>query len=171
MTVMRHVTWIGLLVLVGATPACRPGGAEVHIIPEGFVGPVVIVYGVPDGEEVNRDDDGTTVYGIPANGLLFVNRPPPKPGWYRMTYVVIGKDGVHELPHEPAATKDPSRLQILGRANGNAPRDVGKIAFVTYFVGIPNQQPNWGGRLERRLDEAIAEAVSLLKSVGRAHSP
>lgn len=172
MTSARCITWISLFIFGGALPACRMNrGAEVHIIPEGFVGPVVIVYGVAGGEEVNRDDDGTTVYRVPPDGKLFVKRPPPESGWYRMTYVVAARDGTHELPYEFPTPTDPNRFQVVGREAGAVMRldgrDVGEIAYRAYFVGIPSQHPDWGQARRRLVDEAVREAAAAMKSTGR----
>ncbi len=176
MTSASYITCISLLLFGGVLPACRMNrGAEVHIIPEGFVGPVVIVYGVPGGEEGNRDDDGTTVYRIPPNGKLFVKRPPPESGWYRMTYVVAARDGTHELPHEFPTPTDPNRFQVVGREAGAVMRidgrDVGEITYRAYFVGIPAQHSAWGQARQRLVDEAVREAAAAMKSTGRIPPP
>ena len=171
---VHRIEWIGLLLLGGALSACwMRGGSEVHVIPEGFVGPVVIVFGVPGGESVDRGASGTLVFRIPRTGQLFVKGPHPKPGWYLRTYVVEAGNGTRlELPHDTPTSPDPGRLQILGRSDGAALRDVGEIAFLSYYVGVPRQRhPGWGDQVERLTDEAIQEAAAVIESAGRIHSP
>ncbi|MCI0528871.1 MAG: hypothetical protein L0Y56_15655, partial [Nitrospira sp.] len=59
---------------------------EIFILPEGFVGPVLIIYDQPDGVPARYEKD-IQVFEIPASGLLLTQAPMPEgigdDFWYR----------------------------------------------------------------------------------------
>lgn len=84
---------IGVMTLLAAGTtlgACGPtADGEIHLLPEAYVGPVVIVYDQADGAPPERNADGWRVYRIPADGILYTQfgtnygTYPGPPKYYR----------------------------------------------------------------------------------------
>ena len=66
---------------------------ETVIVPEGFMGTVVIIYGVPTGGPLERDSSGSLTYRIPVNGLLLIRDPAPEHTISRRQYFAAQVDG------------------------------------------------------------------------------
>lgn len=66
---------------------------EKVIVPEGFMGTVVIIYGVPTGGPLERDSSGSLTYRIPVNGLLLIRDPAPEHTIFRRQYFAAQVDG------------------------------------------------------------------------------
>ena len=62
---MKHALLLALVTLAG----CGYAEPEIHLIPDGYVGPVFIVQEWPDGQP-ERYEEGRRLYEIPADGLL-----------------------------------------------------------------------------------------------------
>jgi hypothetical protein len=79
----RAVLCVALLSACGVS-GCRRlfVRSETHLLPEGYQGPVVIVFGDPDGQELKRDSKGAYVFQIPATGYLRFRDDPPSPKWF-----------------------------------------------------------------------------------------
>lgn len=59
---------------------------EVYLIPDGYIGPVLVVFDQPGGQPPVFDGE-TRIYNIPPSGVLLTQLPPPKEGigpelWY-----------------------------------------------------------------------------------------
>ena len=81
---MPFLLLVGGLVFDRAEP-------EIHLIPAGYEGPVVIVYGDPAGAPMRREGRAR-VYEIPADGVLRT-RFPANPGWERPSYFYVDAAG------------------------------------------------------------------------------
>ena len=73
--------WVLVVALLSAF-GCGASGSMTHLIPEGYVGPVVIVFDDPKGKAPKRDENGGVVYEIPPDGVLRLNTPAPEAGFY-----------------------------------------------------------------------------------------
>jgi hypothetical protein len=126
-----------------AVLACSPiKGSNVYLIPEGYVGPVVLVYGVSGGEDIGRDEEGASLYRIGKDGILFVREPAPSAGWYRNTYFYLAADGRRsEIPQSTKADK--ATLQIFGEVSGATGQSRDETRWRAFIVGAPDQMPNW----------------------------
>jgi hypothetical protein len=78
------VMLVGAIVLDRAEP-------EIHLIPAGYEGPVVIIYGDSAGAPMRREGRAR-VYEIPADGVLRT-RFPANPGWERPDYFYVDAEG------------------------------------------------------------------------------
>lgn len=160
---IRRRTWIGLvpasLWLIQACSSVK--GAEVHIIPEGFVGPVVIIYGISGAAEIGRDENGAFVFRIPKSGRLVSKMEAPPSGRYQKTFLLEAANGTPvRLPYRA----DPGQLQVFADVIGVTERIDGKIVgalrWQAYVIGIPDQRQNWVSERDRFTDEVIRDLVS-----------
>ncbi|HZM00319.1 MAG TPA: hypothetical protein VFD43_08715 [Planctomycetota bacterium] len=127
---------------------CRGKQAEpeIHLIPAGYQGQVVILHDVPDGEPA-RYEDGARVYPIPPDGVLRSSTPVPD-GWWgpdEVRYFYVAEDGTRtrivddvnsSIPDTPESRGDPT-VGIYFRSFGRisyqgAPCEV---ALERYSVG------------------------------------
>ena len=66
---------------------------EIHLIPEGFTGPVAIVFRAIDGEPA-ATEDGARLYRIPADGILLTQAEPNigiSPAWHFFLVAASGE--------------------------------------------------------------------------------
>lgn len=145
--------------------ACPLKGAEVHLIPEGFTGPVVIVYAIPGGVVSGRDSNGAMVFRIPRSGILLTNAQARGAGWHSLSYFFLNDtNGTRAaLPHPGADPVDPRRLQVFGAGSGVTAKVDGRddIRYQYYVVGSPAEMPNWGESLEAAIERAVQQSRSL----------
>ena len=66
---------------------------ETVILPQGFLGTVLIVYKVPIGSPLEHDSTGALTYRIPSNGLLLIRDAVPEHTIYRRHYFFSQSDG------------------------------------------------------------------------------
>lgn len=70
---------IKLLFILMISFGCQSAEHEIIIVPEGYTGYIIIIYGNSSGE--NKEySNGSRVYNIPQNGIL-VSQFPNNPGW------------------------------------------------------------------------------------------
>jgi len=68
--VNRHlVAGLGAILALTVMCCCELAEPEIHLIPEGYVGNVVIVLGASDGSPPEYEG-GSRIYRVPANGIL-----------------------------------------------------------------------------------------------------
>src|SRR5262245_16707518 len=92
------------LCVCGDCSLCESGREE-YIIEDGYVGPIVVVFGDPGGEEVVTDALGTTVYRIGPKGVLSVTSGKRK-GFVRRTCSYKKTNGdIAIIPYEVDADK------------------------------------------------------------------
>jgi hypothetical protein len=131
---------------------------ELHIIPDGLVGPVVIIYGVPTCQKVKRSSDGGLVYRIPASGMLCVSNPVPNAGPYRRIYLVeSGGGNSHELLHGADSTKLQVFRNISGVTNRIDGKQIDDVRWQAYIVGVPSERSDWFQLLQMKMREAVKE--------------
>lgn len=79
MSLLRSIPILFFAVLFG----CQNHDREVHLIPNGYIGKVQIIYDIPEGMPIEYDDRGWRVYRIPENGVL-LSQFSPNPGGFRL---------------------------------------------------------------------------------------
>lgn len=132
---------VGLLSLFG----CSVSGSITHLIPDGYVGPVVIVFDDPSGEPPKHAEDGGVVYEIPPDGVLRLSTPAPEAGLYDVEYFYVQPDGTRRrLPQ----STDSSVLQVFAVVDGatagekeESPPD--RWTWRAYIVGVRNEREDW----------------------------
>lgn len=137
-----------LLVLVG----CRQGESEIHLIPDGFVGPVVVVYGVPGAASIEKGPNGESLYRIGSDGVLVTSDLSPEPGWYGLKFFRVREDGSrNRIPYHG----DRDELQIFADVDGVTGVEPNATRWRAYVVGIPSQREDWIEARIRAVDEAV----------------
>lgn len=111
--------------LMGALiSGCQMAEPEVHLIPLGFEGPVIVIFNDPAGAPV-RHEGRARLYQIPASGV-FRTQFAPNEGWGLPSYqyvdsaghrtpIVAGAPCTDSLPGDPPqACMDVVRLNMAG---------------------------------------------------------
>jgi uncharacterized protein DUF6843 len=80
-----------IFLLLGAACVRTCSEPEIHLIPAGYEGPVLIIFDDPAGVRERRER-ATRVYEIPSNGVLRT-RFGPNPGWSRPDYYYVDPTG------------------------------------------------------------------------------
>lgn len=124
---------------------CRVSGSITHLIPDGYVGPVVIVFDDPKGEAPKHDEKGGVVYEIPPDGVLRLSTPGLGAGIYDINYFYVRPDGSRrELPERV----DSAVLQVFAVVDGatageREERPPARWTWNAYVVGAPNEREDW----------------------------
>lgn len=142
--------------LVPSMAACLRRGQLVYVLPEGYVGPVVIVYDVPGRVKPAGDYDTTLSYVIPPNGILRIDGQPPRSAVYDIRVYYGHDDGsLKSIP----VSDGPTAAQAFGweTGTGGTTPDNAAVHWTTFVVGVPNERADW---LARR-DEAVARATGI----------
>lgn len=142
--------------LMAAAIGCAPTEVVVHLIPEGYVGPIVIVYGDEDGVAPEVQDDGRTVYRIPRSGVLRLNSSPPRGRLQSMLYFYEGASGSRELIEADGGEHE---LKVFGEVSGSASGRESEVThhWFAYVVGVRSKKSDW----TRLRGEATSAAVGL----------
>ncbi len=131
-----------LIAILPAIFGCRVSGSVTHLLPAGYVGPVVIVFDNPNGEAPERDEEGGVVHEIPPDGVLRLSTPAPEAGLYDVNYFYVRPDGTRqEIPRHA----DKRTLQVFAEVDGatDEQEDGKPIRWSAYVVGIPNERDDW----------------------------
>lgn len=122
---------------------------ELHLIREGFEGPVLIIFNDPDGEP--REYEGKSrVYEIPPSGVLRTQFPP-NDGWSRPVYMYVDEQGnrtriVTGAPCEDLSG-DPVQACLMARRSGlNVNRQHIQPEYDAYVVGRKGNRRDLYGR-------------------------
>jgi hypothetical protein len=160
------VTPAALLVCCLALGCSRP---EVHLIPAGYKGDVVIMPGYPMGVPPKRDGL-SIVFDIPHNGIL-VTQDQPSSRWHTEHYYYVDGSGrrqrlqeeystVHDTPANRADTT-PIVAMITGTGEERGVDIPCTIYAATYYVGTR------ADLLSRSVDQANAQRRRIEQLVRR----
>ena len=147
---------LAITLLLVVLPTCKSKqGEDTYILPEGYLGPVVIVFGVPHGRLPERDERGA-IYRIPSTGMLLLRSPFPPDGWYQFTYLVEASSGPRrQLPYESGD----DALQVFGRVSGVASAGGEKpLSYIAFLVGRPKLLGEWPFVRQAAVDAATEGA-------------
>ena len=131
-------------------------GSEVHLIPEGHTGPVVVLFDDPLGDEVRLDEEGAFVYQIRADGVLRVKNSPPRAGFYRKHFYFEAPDGTRtEIPHRV----DEPVVQVFADVQGVTEvldgQPTGSRRWAAYVVGLPTARADWAQLRDQAAERVI----------------
>ena len=136
--------WVLVVALLSAF-GCGASGSMTHLIPEGYVGPVVIVFDDPKGKAPKRDENGGVVYEIPPDGVLRLNTPAPEAGFYDINYFYVRPDGTTTGLLERA---EDGALQVFAVVDGATAgekdeRPPDRWTWTAYVIGVPSERGDW----------------------------
>jgi hypothetical protein len=112
---------------------------EIHLIPDGYRGPVVIMYDMPNGDSIEYEN-GKRVLRIPPTGLLYTQFKQIE-GWYEpgsIKHYYIHSDGSRkELPEvwRQEDIPDSTNTYIFGMEVGSVKMHGIEKGFDEYKVG------------------------------------
>ena len=145
-------TWLYLL---GAGRVWDKAEPEVHLLPPGFIGPVVIMLDDSSAREPERES-GARLFRIPVSGVTR-SRLPVNRGWGRPDYFYLDSAGhrsriVGGLPCDDSLPGDPVEACLMGHTNlGGLP----DRAYEAYLVGSRADRIRWRWRDERFVDSVV----------------
>lgn len=107
---------------------------EKHILPNGFTGPVLIVFNQRGGVDVPIED-GIRIYRIPKSGKL-VTSLPPNYGWGFFSYYYENGVSIPQAEPGESSNRSDTGVQIWGVQVGVAGvLDRDNYSFKSYTVG------------------------------------
>ena len=140
-----------LAVLCIALFGCTKESSETHLLPDGYTGPVVIVFRDPSGISLDTQKRERT-FQLPSNGILRIKEAAPPDGIVRTEFFYVGgAQGKRELP----AGKGKDEFQIFAEQDGtigsvNWTKADGEVTmrgpgvqWTSYIVGVPSSRPDW----------------------------
>lgn len=128
-----------LLVIVGLL-GCNKAEQEVVIIPNKFIGRVLIVYDQPNGA-IPIYKDGKRVYKIPSNGIL-KTQFSANPGWMSLPEFYYDKVATENRLIYKLTNKNlpiDSTVAYGGTAGSVKSNKGHQLKFLEYYVGNKNQ--------------------------------
>jgi hypothetical protein len=129
---------------------------EVHILPEDYVGPVVILFDQPLGEEIQRNNDGALVYRIPAGGVLCAKNAAPRAGLYSKRFYNEGPTGARqELPHRVSDGVTQVFADGYGVTEVLDGQPTGGVRWLAYVVGVPSTRADWVQLRDAAVERAV----------------
>jgi hypothetical protein len=141
--------------------ALSRGEEEIHLLPEGFEGPVVIVFNKSDGQPKEYERK-KRVYRIPPNGVLKTQFAESSGTWKwrNAEYFYVGKDGSRApIPYDPfkKLPADSTRIEVQANSvgTGEAKRRDGAGNIFQRYAVAKNQ--NAGIAQEKMLGMSIGD--------------
>lgn len=86
--IIKYILVTGVCLVLGS---CKFAEDSIWLIPEGYVGPVIIIFNQPEGAP-KKYENGKRVYEIPENGILRT-RFGPNNGIQKHWYFYVNADG------------------------------------------------------------------------------
>jgi len=129
---MRKLIYFGLISILFSS--CFWGEREVYLIPQGYEGPVVIMFDEVDGQQVNYEEK-KRVYEIPTNGILYTQFKD-QDKYVHMEFYYLTKKGdrtkvedveIQLLSDDEKETLDAKVYRYLVYGSGNISFIVGKL--------------------------------------------
>lgn len=148
----------------------QPGEDEVHLLPEDFSGPVIIIFNQADGQGQRYEGD-KRVYEIPESGILRTQFPPNS-GSHSQQILRKQANGSREvlpLILNLPENRDSERTAVFSLESGkvyksssaaSSGEDEIAFRFVTYLVGETASADSLGHRADVLLREQGGRAAT-----------
>jgi len=148
---------VAIALLTACVVACRIAArSETHLIPQGYTGPVVILYLASGGEGVSGPDSNPAVHQIGRDGVLRVNDSAPSAGFVDIKYFYIAADGSRsEIPYEADTNAIQAFAAVDGMTRGGDDFPEASVRWAAYVVGIPTATEDWISLRDRAVDQAV----------------
>lgn len=151
MTTCHQLVTVVMLCISATLVSCNMWYEE-HLIPQGYEGPVVILFGAENGS----GDVSTAVmakYPIPASGVLLLSEGRFRSGLSVARYFYVDKSGEKSrLPKSVGL----DQVQIFAEEVGYRPGT--NLSWIVYIVGRPGNREDWGIIRDKALDRVVDEA-------------
>lgn len=128
---------------------------QTYLVPEGYVGPIVVAFEDPNGEAPIRGDNGEEIYRIPADGVLRLSTPAPS-GTHEIRFFYVNSDGRRtKLSYDVDVKEDVVQAfaHVSGSTDGDEDSKVAK--WHAFVVGTPSERDDWIEVRERATFRAI----------------
>lgn len=150
-----------LSMCVSSIGCARSMSVETYFIPQGYVGPIVILFDQSDGVTVQPENDGGMTFRIPLDGILHVRNVAPGSGIYVRRFLVDdGSKGMRELPQDTIDTE----YQVFGYVVGGTGMidrgPTGDIRWIAFLVGTRVELDNWVDLRKTAIREAVRAVMS-----------
>jgi hypothetical protein len=122
---------------------------ERYLVPDGYIGPVTVVYSSSEGELLQYDSDGVVAYRIGSGGALRVQGVGPLEGPVRAEYFYVTKSGTRTpIPweHDSADVLQAFDVQV---------GSVAETRWLSFLVGVPRSRSDWSELRLRHLERAV----------------
>lgn len=144
--------WIYIL---GAGRLWDKAEKEVHLLPAGFIGPVVILLSDSDAAPTVREN-GARLFRIPASGVTR-SRFGVNYGWGRPDYYYVDSQAprtrvVSGTPCDDSLPGDPVQACLMGHTSFG---DLPDRPYQAYVVGRRADQLRWKWRADRFVDSVV----------------
>lgn len=154
----------------------------IYLLPKGFIGYVLIYYGVPDGVEL-QTEGGIWVYNIPSDGVLKV-KDKESPGVVSTSYFYVDESGTRQpiptlrITGDRAPTGMPQNkfgnisidqfentVYVTGESGfGTLPADDGTVyRYTSFVVSTPKQSDEVYRQREIRQSELMQNHMKMLQ--------
>jgi hypothetical protein len=144
------------LLAVASLAGCIRSWSEVHIVEQGFSGPVVIVYGVAGAQPLAKDPGGSPLFVVPQSGVLLVADPSPGSGAVNATYYETTADGAQRKI--PSNTGSPDEFQVFASVAGSTGNSGSDATYwQAYVVGRPSQWPNAASDRQSLIEQVVGK--------------
>lgn len=135
-------------VAVSAALAGCSTQVQSHFLPSEYVGAVVVVFGHPEGVEIDLKSNPVEFH-IPDEGILLLSNPGP-PESYAADFFYVDRKGSME---RIAYRERPDLLQVFGLSVGKYHQS--EVGWISYLVGVPNSRYDWISMRESKIAEAV----------------
>ncbi len=147
------IRWLQITIVLSGlcgSVVCCSIWTENHLIPQGYVGPVVILYGAVPGRDGAAIDHDPAPLVIGEDGVLRIGGAGPREGLVTRKFYYVDS-ALNRTEIDSSGTMD--QLQAFGEQVGNIPEM--DIRWVSYFVGVPREFSN----LEESRRKAVEAAI------------
>jgi Family of unknown function (DUF6843) len=144
----RRLSVVGLFTLMACT-----SNSVTYLLPEGYIGPVFVVFDDQNGEVATQAKGSSEIYRIPPDGVLRLRTTAPA-GISTIRFFYVHPDGqLRELPY--AVAND--TLQAFDHVSGTAEKMEHNraVTWHAFVVGVPRERSDWIEVRERATFHAI----------------
>lgn len=147
-----------VLIFIGCSERAEP---EVHLIPEGFTGPVVIIFGDSSAAPVRYEGE-SRVYDIPESGVLRTSSDVNEGVRLESEYFYVDEDGDRTAISQAYGSQQPDGVAIYDRTTGwnECDQTSKRIVSQTYLVA-ENSLQNKAGRARAFANSIICSKPTL----------
>lgn len=129
-----------LMTSLGVISNCNQSSIEIHLLPNGYIGVVTIVYNQTNGNDIIKEGS-SAIYRIPINGVLLTKEQFAQGAKSISYYYEINgsRKKIDYVWDKRDNTLNKDSTYIFLGSSGSAGDDNTSVKFTTYLVGHPYQ--------------------------------